>query len=108
MAEITLSEIMHSIPSHFDREKAKGFSGIVQCYFTGEGASDWVVRIENQICDVSEGLAPWVDLTVEADTQDGVDVFLGKLDAMRAYLSGRIKVSGDLSLGMKLIGLFNR
>ena len=108
MTEINVREIMTAIPDHFDAEKAEGVSGVVQCMFSGEQASDWVLKIENQTCSVEEGVASNPDLTIKADAEDGVNLLTGKMDAMRAYMLGKVKVFGDLSLGMKLINFFDR
>jgi putative sterol carrier protein len=53
-------------------------------------------------------VTPDPDLTIKANAQDGVKLLTGELDAMRAYMLGKIKVFGDLGLGMKLVNLFNR
>lgn len=108
MAEINVKEIMQAIPEHFNAEKAKGVTGVVQCMFSGEQASDWIIKIENQTCFVEEGIATTPDLTIKADAEDGVNLLTGKIDAMRAYMLGKVKVFGDLSLGMKLINFFDR
>ncbi|NLN71096.1 MAG: SCP2 sterol-binding domain-containing protein [Chloroflexi bacterium] len=47
------------------------------------------------------------DLTIKADAEDGVNLLRGKLDPMQAYMLGKIKVFGDLALGMKLINFFD-
>jgi len=107
MADVNVKEMMKDIPNHFNAEKAKGVSGIVQCIFSGDQASDWVIWIENQTCEVKEGKVDNADLTIKADAQDGVNVLIGKLDAMRAYMLGKVKVFGDLSLGMKLTNFFD-
>ncbi len=76
--------------------------------FSGEQASDWVITIENQTCVVEEGKTNNPALTIKADAEVGVDLLTGKLDAMRAYMLGKVKVFGDLSLGMKLVNFFDR
>lgn len=108
MAEVNVREIMQAIPDYFNAEKAKGVTGLVQCMFSGEQASDWIIKIENQTCVVKEGTSTNPDLTIKADAEDGVNLLTGKMDAMRAYMLGKVKVFGDLSLGMKLINLFDR
>jgi len=35
-----------------------------------------------------------------------VNLLTGKTDAMRAFILGKVKVSGNMALGMKLINLF--
>lgn len=108
MEEVNVRKIMQAIPEHFDAEKAKGVTGIVQCMFSGEQASDWVITIADQTCVVAEGKSTNPDLTIKADAEDGVNLLTGKMDAMRAYMLGKVKVFGDLSLGMKLINFFDR
>lgn len=108
MADINVRELMQAIPDYFNAEKAKGVTGVVQCMFSGEQASDWVIKIENQTCSVEEGKSSNPDLTIKADAEDGVNLLTGKMDAMRAYMLGKVKVFGDLSLGMKLIDFFDR
>jgi putative sterol carrier protein len=100
-----VSEIMKAIPSHFNAEKAKGVSALIQCIFTGEQASEWVVTIKDQTCNVEEGKADSPDLTLKANSGVLTDVLSGKMDPMRAFLLGKVKVSGDIGLGMKLMNL---
>jgi putative sterol carrier protein len=33
-------------------------------------------------------------------------IFSGQMDAMQAFMQGKLKVSGELSLAFKLVGLF--
>ena len=106
MAEIDVSKIMQEIPSHFNPEMAKGVSGTVQCKFSGDQASNWVIEIEDQECSVEEGIADDPDLTLRASGKDGVKILMGQMDPMRAYMLGKVKVRGDLALGMKLAKLF--
>jgi len=108
MSDIDVRQIMLDIPNYFNAEKAKGVSGIVQCMFTGNQASDWVIRIEDQECSVDEGTTNNPDLTIKADAEDGVKILTKQMDPMRAYMLGRVKVFGDLSLGMKLTNFFDQ
>lgn len=105
--ETNVDEVMKSIPDYFNAEKAKGMSAVIQCNFSGSQASNWVIKIENQKCMVNEGFADDPDLTIKADAVNGAKILTGKMDAMRAYMLGKVKVLGDLSLGMKLPGLFD-
>lgn len=108
MTDVNVGDIMKEIPKHFNPDNAKGVSGVVQCIFSGDQASNWVITVEDQNCRVEEEVVADPDLTIRADAEDGVKLLTGQLDAMRAYMLGKIKVSGDLSLGMKLINFFDR
>lgn len=107
MADVDVAKIMREIPKHFNPELAKGVSGVVQCKFSGDEASNWVIEIEDQKCTVEEGKADDPDLTLRASGEDGVKILMGQMDPMRAYMLGKVKVRGDLALGMKLAKLFN-
>ena len=106
MTDTDVSKIMMDIPKHFNPEMAKGVSATIQCVFSGDQASNWVIDIDDQACIVEEGKADDPDLTIKASGEDGVKILMGKMDPMRAYMLGKVKVQGDLSLGMTLAKLF--
>ncbi len=106
MTEMNVVEIMTAIPKHFIPENAQGITGVVQFMFSGDQASNWVIAIKDQTCKVEEGKVENPDLTIKADAENGVNILTGKMDAMRAFMLGKVKVLGDLSLGLKLTDLF--
>lgn len=108
MTDINVKQIMEEIPNYFNPDKAKGVSGVVQCMFTGDQASNWVISIKDQECKVEEGAVNNPDLTIKAKAEDGVKLLTGEMDPMRAYMLGKIRVYGDLALGMKLMNFFDR
>ena len=107
MRDTSIEEIMKQIPHHFDAEKAKGVSGVVQLNFSGKQASDWVITIRDQTCQVEEGSIKDPDLTIKTNADDGVKLLTGNFDVMRAYMLGKIRVKGDLTLAMKLASFFS-
>jgi putative sterol carrier protein len=36
-----------------------------------------------------------------------MDILTGKMDGVRAFMMGKLKVSGDMNLAQQLINLFN-
>lgn len=107
MTDMDVSKIMLNIPKHFNPDLAKGISGTIQCVFSGDQASNWVININDQVCTVEEGQADDPDMTIKASAENGVKILMGEMDPMRAYMFGKVKVLGDLSLGMKLAKLFS-
>jgi putative sterol carrier protein len=108
MTEIDVRDMMTQIPNYFNPKKAQGVVAVIQCFFTGNQASNWVINIQDQICKVDEGVAEDPDITIKAKAETGVKLFRGEMDPMKAFLLGRVKVSGDLNLGMKLVDFFDR
>ena len=75
--------------------------------FSSEQASDWMITIIDQRCQVEEGTTKGPDLTIRTNAEDGVKLFTGKLDVMRIFMMGRLRVSGNLTLGMELTSFFS-
>jgi putative sterol carrier protein len=46
------------------------------------------------------------DATITVDFEDFQNLAAGKLDPMMAFMSGKLKVAGDMSVAMKLQQLF--
>lgn len=106
MGEMKFSELIEMIPGAFIPEKAGGVSAVVIFQVSGEGGGDWTMRIENGTCRVNEGKADSYDLKLEGNAQDALDVFAGKVDPMRAYMQGKVRLSGNMMLAMRIFGLF--
>ncbi len=106
MSDITVKDLMERMPKAFLPEKAVGVDAVIQYHLTGEEGGDWVVTIRDGQCTVEEGTAENPRLTLTADAQDYKDVILGKLDGMKAFMTGKLRLSGDLNLAMKLTNFF--
>jgi putative sterol carrier protein len=48
------------------------------------------------------------EATVSVDFEDFKNLAQGKLDPMMAYMSGKLKVAGDMAVAMKLQTLFSQ
>ncbi len=55
-----------------------------------------------------EGRAESPDLTVRISDEDLVALFAGRLNPMMAFMSGRVRVSGDMALAQRLVGMFDQ
>jgi putative sterol carrier protein len=104
----TAKEIIEAMPSAFRPERAKGIKATYQFELTGEGGGNWVLEIANQQCQVREGVAAEPDATIHLAAADYVALVKGELDAMGAFMRGKLTVKGNMGLAMKVINLFQR
>ena len=104
---LTITELMERMPDAFVPEKAEGVDASIQFHFTGEEASDWYVTIKDGACTPSEGLVDDPTLGLTVASQDYIDMVSGKLDAMAAFMQGKLKLQGDINLAMKMVGFFD-
>lgn len=102
----TARQVMERTPAAFMPETAQGVNAVVQYHLTGDGGGDWVLKIADGTCTVAEGRADSPTLTLTMDANEYVALVLGRLDAMGAFASGKVKLKGDMMLAMKLQGYF--
>ena len=99
--------MMSEMPGAFNPDKGEGVDATIQYNLIGEGGSEWWSRIADGNCTVEEGVAEAPTLTITMDAGDYVDMMAGRLDGMQAFMTGKIKVEGDIMLASRLMTLFN-
>jgi putative sterol carrier protein len=104
----TAREFIEAMPLAFQSEKARGVKAAYQFELTGEGGGKWVVEIAEGECRVREGTTASPDVTLTMSASDYVAIAKGELDPVKAFMGGRIKFKGNMSLLMKLPTLFKR
>lgn len=104
----TAKEIIEAMPNAFVPERAKGLKATYQFELTGEGGGNWVIEIADQQCQVRDGVAAEPDATISLAAADYVALVKGELDAVGAFMRGKLKVRGNVGLAMKALNLFER
>ncbi len=107
MTDFTIDQVNDTVNSAFQAEKSAGVAGIAQ--FTLRDAMDqsWYLQIKDQEAAVKQGTDPNADVVISMTSQDCIQLFEGKLDPAKAFMQGRIKLTGNMAFAMKLISLFN-
>ena len=106
MADPTIQEIIAAHPKAFQPELAQGVRAEIQYHLSGEEGGDWIIHIHDGVCEVASGVAKNPTITLAADSRDYKIVLLGKANGMQYFMLGKLKLTGDLTLAMKLTGLF--
>ncbi|MDN3526379.1 SCP2 sterol-binding domain-containing protein [Halomonas sabkhae] len=90
--------------ARFDPQAAEGMREIFQFHFTD--AEDHYLRIHDGELDIVAGEHddPSVSLNLSTETLKGI--MSGDINGMTAYMSGRLKASGNVMLATRLTSLF--
>ena len=89
-----------SLPEH---AAERDLSGVRATYvFALEGGNAWTVRIEEGKVSVSPGSDQNADCTISASEETFSKLMKRETSALPAYLSGKLKLSGDLGAAMQL------
>ncbi|NKQ37787.1 MAG: SCP2 sterol-binding domain-containing protein [Chloroflexi bacterium] len=102
----TPAEIFASMPDKLDASKAGDINMAVVFSLSGDNGGDWTVKVADGKASVDDGAAEGANATVKMDAGDYADMMSGKLNPMMAFMSGKVKVDGDLNSVMKLQSLF--
>lgn len=108
VAEKTARERIEEMPNTFRPERAGRANCVVQFHITGQDGGDWYVTIKDRACTVTEGVADSANATLRMDAHDYVDLATGKLGSMKAFMSGTVKATGDVSLLQRMDRWFVR
>jgi len=90
-----------------DPKKTAGMNATYQFVAAGDGGGNWYVKITNGDTQVVEGMADSPTIVLTAASADWLDMMNGKMNGTTAFLTGKLKIQGDVSLAMKLESLFN-
>ena len=90
----------------FNKEAATGMDAVFQYDITGDGGGKWHTEIKDGKLAVVEGEHKNPSTTVTVNAEDYVAMAEGTLNGQQAFLTGKLKIKGDMSLAMKLQTLF--
>jgi len=102
----TILEVMQGMPGAFQSARAGNVNAVVQFNLTGDGGGTWTVKIAEGKCEVAEGAAQAPNATVTAAAADYLALTRGELNPMSAFMSGKLKITGDMSLMMSFQNWF--
>jgi putative sterol carrier protein len=102
----TVQETFDAMASRFKADKAAGTNATIQYDISGDGGGSWNAVIKDGACVVSPGAAANPNLTLSISGQDWLDMLSGKQSGQMLFMSGKLKVKGDMGLAMKLGSLF--
>ena len=94
------------MPDAFVAEAAAGVDVIFQYIISGDGGGDWFSAIKNGNCRVDAGIHQKPSCTLKMSDSDFLDLMNGKLPAMQAYSSGKLKIEGDIMKSQLIEKLF--
>jgi putative sterol carrier protein len=102
----TVKVFFSELPSKVDASKAGGMNATFQFDITGDGGGKWYAKIAGGKVDIVEGAAENPTIILSAKDADWLDLVNGKINGQTAFLTGKLKIQGDMTLAMKLESLF--
>lgn len=106
MALTDVKEVFSKMPEVFNPSAAQRLDVVIQYNITGEGGGNWNITIKDGSCQIQEGShdSPTVTLTMSNETW--LSMVNKEINGMQAFMSGQLKVSGDIMLAQRIEQLF--
>ena len=103
----TVKETFDAMGPRFKAERAAGTNAVIQYDISGDGGGTWHAVIKDGTCAVAEGPGTNPALTLQMAAQDWLDMTSGKQSGQMLFMSGKLKLKGDMGLAMKLGSMFS-
>jgi putative sterol carrier protein len=103
---LTVRSVFDRMPEAFQAEKAAGVDVVFQYKISGPGGGEWHAKVKDGACEVKEGSHGSPTTTILMSDEDFLSLIEGKLNAMQAYTSGKLKIEGDLMKSQLVEKLF--
>ena len=100
----TPAEIFSEMETRVSQNSSKiqGMNATYQFDLTGDDGGLWNVALADGNATFNQGQAENPNITITMASNDFVDLATGKLDGTMAFMSGKLKIKGDMGLAMKL------
>jgi len=105
--ETVLAQIFSAMEERFQPDKAAGQSAVVQWDIAnGADTSSYTVTVVDGTCSAAAGAAEAARLTLGLALPDFLRFVSGKLDGMQAFMSGKLRLGGDMLFAQQMQAWF--
>ena len=101
-----VKNIFPNMAERFLPEKADGIDATILFDLSGDNGGMFWFKISGGLIEHGEGEISEPAMTLKASADDWYAVSTGQLNAMQAFMTGKLKILGDMSLAMKLQTMF--
>uniref|UniRef100_A0A671MJE1 Hydroxysteroid dehydrogenase-like protein 2 n=1 Tax=Sinocyclocheilus anshuiensis TaxID=1608454 RepID=A0A671MJE1_9TELE len=98
-----VSDMFNIIRGILSPDIVKTTQGVYRFDLSGDHAGVWYIDLKNDAGSAGSGEPPVkADVVMTLDSSDFIKMFGGKLKPTMAFMSGKLKIKGDMSLAIKL------
>nr|XP_051699134.1 hydroxysteroid dehydrogenase-like protein 2 isoform X2 [Oryctolagus cuniculus] len=104
-----VEETFRIVKDSLSDDVVKATQAIYQFELSGEDGGTWFLDLKNKSGNVGYGEpSDRADVVMSMSTDDFVKMFSGKLKPTMAFMSGKLKIKGNMALAIKLEKLMNQ
>lgn len=104
-----VEETFRIVKNSLSDDIVKATQAVYLFELSGEDGGKWFLDLKNKSGDVGSGEpSDRADVVMSMSTNDFVKMFTGKLKPTMAFMSGKLKIKGNMALAIKLEKLMNQ
>ena len=104
--ESDVQGVFDGMADSFKADAAAGVDVVFQFNISGQGGGDWYCVIKDATCAIGGGIHEKPMCIIKMTDEDFLAMMGGKLPAMQAFTSGKLKIEGDVMKSQLLEKLF--
>ena len=102
----SIASIFENMAETFKADAAAGVDVVFQFNISGADGGDWYCVIKDRTCAIEAGIHAKPACTLKMADGDFLAMMQGRLPAMQAFTSGKLKIEGDIMKSQLLEKLF--
>ncbi|OYD09633.1 SCP2 sterol-binding domain-containing protein [Paludifilum halophilum] len=108
--DYTVEEAWNEIEKNLneDPKPIEGMNVVYQYDISGDEGETYQLHLSEGKAKVEKGTPAEADCTLQMSAEDFKEMLVGKLNGTAAFMSGKLKVKGNIGLAMKLENLLRQ
>ena len=106
MVYTNVKETFDQLYKNFNPQAAKGVDAVFQWEIIGDGGGNWHMTVKDQACQLAEGKHPKPNVSQTSSVQTFLALVNKELGGMQAFMSGKLKVRGNILLAQKIMDIW--
>jgi len=98
----TFKEALALMEGKLDPKKTPGLNAVYQFDITGDDGGKFFVAFKDGVGVITGGDADTSNITITMSTDTFAKVMAGQLNPNMAFMTGKLKIKGDMQLALKL------
>ena len=92
--------------AQFDSEAAKGVDAVFQWDIVGDDGGQWHIVVKDEQATLCQGPHDSPNVSQMCSVELFLSLVNFEVNAMQAFMAGKLKVSGDMMLAQKIMSIF--